>query len=778
MSDASVKERAREAFVRQQDVSECGVACLAALVRYHGEEIGVDRLWALSDAGPEGTTLQGLLEAAEAVGLEAGGYEADLESLAALESPCVLHVTTHEGRDHYVVCYGTANCKFVIGDPGAGIEELHPALLAQRWPSRVLLTAEPTADFEAQVAAAKRDAAGARAGEEYRCFGVDSTPFGLNQMLLETALSEGPHLVPSGTGQLLLSLDRFDTLEGHAAACARALAREERDGDDGRPGEETAPAVREKRRDHIERRLRRYAADAVLTAKADVRDAILAQQADAPAAPPPISTLGVPTAGRPQSLRRALASYIEDGRDRAGPTRIVVMEDSTDPEARTKARAAVADLQAEHEEAELRFADRRRRAAYAETLADRAGVPPEIPRFALLGPNSGTDTYGAPRNALLLQTVGELSVQVDDDTVADVGRLPAAEAGLALTSERIPREWWFFEDRQELRGAVRPADACVPAVHETLLGKTVGQCLADVEEDAVRIGDIDADLLDRVRNGARVAVSFAGAMGDSGRLSTRMRLLADQATFGRLVDHYEAHRDTTEVLRAPTRPTITNGAGCVSMNIGVDHRALLPPFMPVGQGEDHIFGLALKLCADRRCRGYLPQALLHDPQGEREREEGAPDFGGFGAYGIVQHLMAAAHEWLRTDDGAAALQALGRHLQGVGSLSPSAFADYAERRARTALGQDLRSAERLLRRRPQAPSTWTEDVQGYLRSARAAAQEGRLSVPTDLSGPAEERRRRLRARVAHYGTLLEHWPTLRAAAADLKETGTRVAEPV
>jgi hypothetical protein len=454
------------------------------------------------------------------------------------------------------------------------------------------------------------------------------------------------------------------------------------------------------------------------------------------------------------------------------------MEDSADPEARQDARAAVADLQAQHEEAELLFADRPRRAAYAETLADRAGVPLEVARFALLGPDDGADTYGAPRNALLLQTVGELSVQVDDDTVADVGRLPAAEAGLALTSERIPREWWFFENRQELRAAVQPANAGVSAVHETLLGKTVGQCLADVEGEAVRIGDIDAALLDRVGQGARVAVSFAGAMGDSGRLSKRLRLLADASTFERLVDRYEAHRDTTEVLRAPTRPTITDGAGCVSMNIGVDHRGLLPPFMPVGQGEDHIFGLALKLCADRRCRGYLPQALLHDPRGKREREEGAPDFGGFGAYGLVQHLMAPAHAWLRGDDGAAALYALGRHLQDLGARSPAAFADYAERRARTALGQDLRSAERLLRRRPQAPAAWSEDVRGYLRSARAAAKKGGLSVPTDLSGPAEERRRRLQERVADYGTLLEHWPALRAAAADLKEEGTRVAEPV
>jgi hypothetical protein len=51
-------------------------------------------------------------------------------------------------------------------------------------------------------------------------------------------------------------------------------------------------------------------------------------------------------------------------------------------------------------------------------------------------------------------------------------------------------------------------------------------------------------------------------------------------------------------------------------------------------------------------------------------------------------------------------------------------------------------------------------------------------VPTDLSGSAAERRRRLQTRVAAYGRLLEHWPTLRTAAAELKAEGIRVAEPV
>ena len=780
MSDTSVKERAREAVVRQRDVSECGVACLAALVRYHGQEIGLDRLWDLSGASVEGTTLRQLLEAAEAVGLEAGGYEADLEALRSLQNPCVLHVTTEEGRPHYVVCFGTQDGTFVVGDPGSGVQEMHPAMLANRWSSRVLLTAEPTAHFARRVAEA-RARGRAKAipdGREVRCFAVDSVPFGRNQLLVETATSEAPALVPSGIGRLLLSLDRFDTLENHAAACLREGERPGRDGDAPRPDGAEPPAAPDDRLEWMKRRLRRYAERGVLTTKSDVRARIRSWADDSADPSPSIAALGIPTAGRPESLRRALGSYVEDARGRAAPTRIVVMDDSADPSVREATRAAVADVHEASGEVRLFYADRDRRRTYARTLADHAGVPAETTRFALLGNRSYADTYGAPRNALLLQTVGELSVQVDDDTVADTARPPTTKSGLSLTSAPMPREWWFFDDRPDLRAAVAPSDPRVLDVHEALLGKTVARCLSDLgDEEELHVGDIDADVLGQMRDGARVTLTFAGAMGDSGRLSKRLRLLADASTHERLVEDYDAHMDTTEVLRAPVRPTITNGAGCVSMNVGIDNRGPVPPFMPVGQGEDQVFGLALKLCSDRTCRGYLPHALLHDPRGERARDTGPPQFDGYGAYGLVQHLMAGARSRLGADEETA-LQTLGRHLEDLGTLSPAAFADYAERRARQGLGQDVRSAERRLRDRASAPPAWKEDVRRYLQSARESVREETLSVPTDLSGSAEERRRVLRELTRRYGTLMRHWPTLRAAAADLKAGGVRIAEPV
>lgn len=62
-----------KAFVLQQDSSDCGVACLRTLLRYYGSDASLERLRELSGTTKEGTTLLGLYQAANALGLEAEG---------------------------------------------------------------------------------------------------------------------------------------------------------------------------------------------------------------------------------------------------------------------------------------------------------------------------------------------------------------------------------------------------------------------------------------------------------------------------------------------------------------------------------------------------------------------------------------------------------------------------------------------------------------------------------------------------------------------------------
>lgn len=152
-------------FVHQLDGSDCGVACLASLVRYHGGHVPLERLRDLSGTTQQGTTLLGLYQAAQKLGFAVEGLRA--ESITKLQetlvSPVILHVRLGEGPveqhlNHFLVCYAwnATRQRFVVGDPAVGILDYTTDELAQRWSSRTLLLLQPTAQLEAKIVDTRR----------------------------------------------------------------------------------------------------------------------------------------------------------------------------------------------------------------------------------------------------------------------------------------------------------------------------------------------------------------------------------------------------------------------------------------------------------------------------------------------------------------------------------------------------------------------------------------------------------------------------------------------
>ena len=79
-------------FARQQDQSDCGVACLLSVVKFFGGEARLERLRELSGTTKQGTTLLGLYQSAGEIGLMAEAYEADIPNLKKQTDPCILHI--------------------------------------------------------------------------------------------------------------------------------------------------------------------------------------------------------------------------------------------------------------------------------------------------------------------------------------------------------------------------------------------------------------------------------------------------------------------------------------------------------------------------------------------------------------------------------------------------------------------------------------------------------------------------------------------------------------
>lgn len=134
-------------FVLQHDQSDCGVACLLSLVQYYGGAHTLEELRSLSGTTVQGTTLLGLYQAANSIGFEAEGNEADIEVLKAYNAPLILHLTMGN-LEHYIVCYGFEKGVFIIGDPAKGIIKLSPKELNSLWRSKTCLTLTPTPQFK------------------------------------------------------------------------------------------------------------------------------------------------------------------------------------------------------------------------------------------------------------------------------------------------------------------------------------------------------------------------------------------------------------------------------------------------------------------------------------------------------------------------------------------------------------------------------------------------------------------------------------------------------
>ena len=133
--------------LQQQGGSDCGVACLKMILQHLGSDASFERLRELSGTTMTGTTMLGLVQAGQYLGLDTEGFEADMPSLRECQDVCILHVLLENQMQHYVVYYGYDAVKkqFIIGDPSQPITQyLTEEQLEKIWQSKSLLLIKPT----------------------------------------------------------------------------------------------------------------------------------------------------------------------------------------------------------------------------------------------------------------------------------------------------------------------------------------------------------------------------------------------------------------------------------------------------------------------------------------------------------------------------------------------------------------------------------------------------------------------------------------------------------
>ena len=144
--------------VQQHDISDCGPACLVAILNHWGRLEPIHALRDLSGTTLSGTSLAGLLRAAKKLECDTKALEADLEGLQSLELPVVLHWD----HRHWVVLWkiDAKRARFLVGDPAEGRNVwFSQADLGSHWTGK-LLWLKPSARFERGRFVGKRGLSG------------------------------------------------------------------------------------------------------------------------------------------------------------------------------------------------------------------------------------------------------------------------------------------------------------------------------------------------------------------------------------------------------------------------------------------------------------------------------------------------------------------------------------------------------------------------------------------------------------------------------------------
>ncbi|HEY4118913.1 MAG TPA: hypothetical protein VGM56_13700 [Byssovorax sp.] len=568
-------------------------------------------------------------------------------------------------------------------------------------------------------------------------------PLGASGELLYAPLTRAAHLASIDTVRSFLACLGFATLDAHAARGARQ----------GR----AAAAVR---------------ADLAALAEAGllVSRAELARRLDvAPESRSArIGLVGVPTRDRPESLRAALEGYVANAARHERALTIAVFDQSS-TDARRAATRDVASRASDASDVAVRYVGARDVEAFAARLAARAEVSRDVVDFAVANPERCPFTVGASRNAMMLLGAGGLLAMADDDTRCLVAPAPFGSPGVAVTSRSDPSEHAFPDD-----GATAiAADVDVWSLHESLLGARPGD--ATREASAVELDGVTSMFFRRVEGGARVVTTQLGCAGDAATGSmhhlltlggaSRARLLVSEATYRRAMME-------RRVVRAASRPTVGDGAGFMSTCVGLDARALLPPFFPVQRNGDGVFGLALRVTSLGALSGWLPWTVGHAPPESRatSMEAALDGVGRMSTGDVVWCLVLGSRVEADSRDPSRALVALGDTLARWGALPLGEFEEIARLHALRARARDLAMLGDLVAAHRGAPAFWARDVERVRLRLTELVTHHALAHPVDLCAAFGdvEGRHKLRTLVRRYGELLRAWPALSAAARELR----------
>lgn len=495
------------------------------------------------------------------------------------------------------------------------------------------------------------------------------------------------------------------------------------------------------------------------------------------AGPARITEIVVPTRNRRAQLLRNLLGFLLHARTHDRRVRVIVADQSPgDDEATRLPLRAMAAQHGHH----AFFIGPAQLASYISRLSRYLGADPAVLEFGFGDPLGVGCSPGANRNALLLATTDQLVLSVDDDIVCRVGGPVAGRSPcrLSVAASAAPA-WSAFPTRRAVLDAVPEQSWDALAQAESVLGLPIADCLGQLDAQAVRVDGLEARTLLATR-GAVVRVATFGISGDAGTPAGRRAVLALEGELrqqiGRDDEAYRVAASSREVHHVAGCLTIHSAPQCMAGAMALDRRIAGAPFLPVGVGEDGVFGLVLRAAYPNALMAALPCSFLHAPEAARtidseflERSGASPTLAE-----IVELGLGLTRYGPFTMDPLRRLRQMGESLGDLAHLPAPEFWDIVRRERWRRLSVDIARLDRLLRQYNRQPGAWACDVDRYCAAARKGSTLAAFYTPRDLlAGRSPEGARTCAQTIVQaFATLLVEWPNVVQANSELRQRGT------
>lgn len=135
--------------IKQQDVKDCGVACLASIGQHYGLHLSLAKIrqWAQTDL--QGTNLMGMLHAASYMGFEAKALRGSRSNLTHIPLPAIVHGVLEHKLTHFMVLERFSENHVYVMDPVDGeARKMTWSAFEEFW-TGVIILLKPAAHFKA-----------------------------------------------------------------------------------------------------------------------------------------------------------------------------------------------------------------------------------------------------------------------------------------------------------------------------------------------------------------------------------------------------------------------------------------------------------------------------------------------------------------------------------------------------------------------------------------------------------------------------------------------------